>query len=97
VLNAARYRSLSGTTWRAMISEGLAMKRSSELTWSQILMAANTPMMTKAALVDGRTDTGVFPTGQVVGVIDDLPSCRDLIERIMDEADKVLTELTGGR
>ena len=31
-------------------------------------------MMTKAALVDGRTDVGVLPTGQVVGTIDELPT-----------------------
>ncbi len=52
---------------RGCLREGLAMKKSSELTWAQVAMAANAPMMTKAALVDGRTDVGVLPTGQVVG------------------------------
>ena len=37
------------------------MKKGNELTWSQVVMAANAPMMTKAALVDGRTDVGVLP------------------------------------
>ena len=36
-------------------------------------MAANAPMMTKAALVDGRTDVGVLPTGQVVGASTSCP------------------------
>ena len=36
-------------------------------------MAANAPMLTKAALVDGDPDVGVLPTGQVTGVIDELP------------------------
>jgi NAD(P)H-dependent flavin oxidoreductase YrpB (nitropropane dioxygenase family) len=56
-------------------------------------MAANAPMMTKAALVDGRTDVGVLPTGQVVGAIDELPTVEELISRIMDEAGAVLDRL----
>ena len=49
-------------------------------------MAANAPMMTKAALVDGRTDVGVLPTGQVVGEIGELPTVAELIGRIVAEA-----------
>jgi NAD(P)H-dependent flavin oxidoreductase YrpB (nitropropane dioxygenase family) len=54
------------------------------------MMAANAPMMTKAALVDGRTDAGVLPTGQVVGEIGELPTVAQLIERIIGEATGVL-------
>ena len=70
------------------------MRASSGLSWTQTLMAANTPMLLKAALVDGRTDAGVMASGQVVGVIDDLPSCRELIDRIVAEAEAVLADLT---
>jgi NAD(P)H-dependent flavin oxidoreductase YrpB (nitropropane dioxygenase family) len=58
-------------------------------------MAANAPMMTKAALVDGRTDVGVLPTGQVVGTIEELPTVADLIARIVDEATAVLDGFAG--
>jgi hypothetical protein len=34
-------------------------------------------------------------SGQVVGVIDDLPSVAELIERIITEADAVLARLRG--
>ena len=71
------------------------MKEGNELSWSQVLMAANAPMMTKAALVDGRTDVGVLPTGQVVGVIDELPTVAELIGRIVTEANATLARLTG--
>ena len=54
------------------------MKQGNELSWPQVVMAANAPMMTKAALVDGRTDVGVLPTGQVVGEIDELPTVAEL-------------------
>ena len=71
------------------------MRKSMGLTWTQMLMAANTPMLLKAALVDGNVDSGVMASGQVVGVIDDLPSCKELIDRIIAEAEKVLGNLEG--
>jgi NAD(P)H-dependent flavin oxidoreductase YrpB (nitropropane dioxygenase family) len=86
VRNAARFRALSGMGWRAMVRDGLAMRHGTDLAWSQVLMAANTPMLLKAAMVDGRADLGVMASGQVVGVIDDLPSCAELIGRIVAEA-----------
>ena len=66
------------------------MKEGNELTWAQVVMAANAPVMTKAALVEGRTDVGVLPTGQVVGVLNSLPAVADIVEDIMAEADGVL-------
>ena len=91
--NALAFQRLSGTPWRDIVAEGLAMRRAQDLTWSQVVMAANTPMLLKAAMVDGRPDLGVMSSGQVVGVIDDLPSCAELVERIMAEADKTLAAL----
>ena len=66
------------------------MKEGNELTWTQVVMAANAPVMTKAALVEGRTDVGVLPTGQVVGVIESVPTVADIIASVMAEADSVL-------
>jgi len=57
-------------------------------------MAANTPMLLKAAMVDGRPDLGVMSSGQVVGVIDDLPSVAELVQRIIAEAEATLARLT---
>ena len=42
-------------------------------------MAANTPMLLKASMVDGRADLGLMTSGQVVGLIEDLPSVEELI------------------
>ena len=68
--SAHAFRRQTHTSLPALLREGRAMKQGNELTWPQVVMAANAPVMTKAALVDGRTDVGVLPTGQVVGVID---------------------------
>lgn len=93
--NAAAFQRLTGTPWRAMIREGRAMRRSMELSWAQVLMAANTPMMLRAAMVDGDLRFGVMASGQVVGVIDDLPSVAELIGRIAREAEATLQKLGG--
>ncbi|MCB0931909.1 MAG: nitronate monooxygenase [Mycobacterium sp.] len=86
VLNAARFKKLSGMTWSSIIRDGLAMRHGKDLTWSQVVMAANTPMLLKAGLVEGDTEAGVLASGQVAGIIGDLPSCSELIESIVSEA-----------
>jgi NAD(P)H-dependent flavin oxidoreductase YrpB (nitropropane dioxygenase family) len=93
--NAMKFRKESGTSWRDLVREGRAMRKTMELSWSQVLMAGNTPMLLRAAMVDGRVDLGVMASGQVVGVIDDLPSCADLIDRIIAEAEAVLDGFSG--
>src|SRR4051794_15506255 len=91
--HAAAFRRLSGLTWRQLVTDGLAMRHGKDLTWSQVLLAANTPMLLRSAMVEGRTDLGVMASGQVAGVIDDLPSCAELVERIMKEAEGILEGL----
>ncbi|WP_327366820.1 NAD(P)H-dependent flavin oxidoreductase [Streptomyces sp. NBC_01217] len=86
VRRAAGFRRISGTGWSRMVRDGLAMKHGKDLSWSQVLLAANTPMLLKASMVDGRTDLGVMASGQVAGLIEDLPSCAELVERVMAEA-----------
>lgn len=91
--NAVGFKRFSGLSWRAMLREGRAMRRHDELAWSQVVMAANTPMLLKAALVDGHVESGVMASGQVVGVIDDLPTVAEVVERIMGEAQAVVRDL----
>ncbi|HEX6310201.1 MAG TPA: nitronate monooxygenase [Acidimicrobiia bacterium] len=91
--NALAFRKLTGATLRDLLREGRAMRKSQELTWSQVVMGANAPMLTRAAMVDGRPEVGILPTGQGVGVIEELPSVAELVERIMTEADETLARL----
>ena len=93
--NALKFRKLSGRSLDDLAREGIAMKKSQDLSWAQVAMAANAPMLTKAALVDGRLDTGVLPTGQVVGVIGELPTVAEIIRAIMEEAEATLARLEG--
>jgi NAD(P)H-dependent flavin oxidoreductase YrpB (nitropropane dioxygenase family) len=58
-------------------------------------MAANTPVLLRAAMADGRPEAGLMPSGQVAGLIDDLPSCAELITRVMADAEQRLALLGG--
>jgi NAD(P)H-dependent flavin oxidoreductase YrpB (nitropropane dioxygenase family) len=87
VRSAAAYRGLAGVSWREMVRQGREMRREAGLGWGQVVMAANTPVLLRAAMVDGRTDLGLMSSGQVAGLIEDLPSCEDLIATIMREAE----------
>jgi NAD(P)H-dependent flavin oxidoreductase YrpB (nitropropane dioxygenase family) len=90
IRNAVAFHGVSGRSYGEMLSEGRAMKHGGELSWSQIVMAANTPMLLKASMVDGNPDLGVMSSGQVVGMIDDLPTVEELIHRIVRQANEIL-------
>lgn len=90
---AHAFRRQTGVSLGDLVREGVRMRRSQGLTWAQLAMAANAPMLTRAALVDGDVDAGVLPTGQVVGTIDDLPPVADLLASIEAEAIAVLDRL----
>jgi len=91
--HAWTFRGLTKTSLFSLIREGLAMKKHGELTWSQMAMAANAPVLTRASMVEGRHEVGILPTGQGVGVMDEIPSVAELIERIILEADAALGRL----
>jgi NAD(P)H-dependent flavin oxidoreductase YrpB (nitropropane dioxygenase family) len=86
VRNALAFKKMTGMSLRAMAKDGLAMREHYGLRLGQVVMAANTPMLLKAGLVRGDPAAGVLSAGQVAGVIEDLPSCEELVERIIDQA-----------
>ncbi len=93
-LAALRFRKDTGTSLRDLLREGLAMQRNQDLTWSQVALAANAPMLIKATMVDGKPEVGILPTGQVTGVIDELPTVAELLARIEHDATHTLEALT---
>jgi hypothetical protein len=46
---ASGFRKLSGLTWRQLVRDGLAMRHGKDLSFSQVLLAANTPMLLRSA------------------------------------------------
>jgi NAD(P)H-dependent flavin oxidoreductase YrpB (nitropropane dioxygenase family) len=88
------YRKLTGVPFRELLRAGLSLRRTEKLTRSQMVMAASAPMLIRRAMVEGHPSEGVLPSGQVAGVIDDLPTCRELIEGIIRDAERILSALS---
>jgi NAD(P)H-dependent flavin oxidoreductase YrpB (nitropropane dioxygenase family) len=80
------FKRASGMSWVELLRDGRAMRKTQGRTLAQTALAANTPMLLKAGLVDGDTGAGVLASGQVVGVIDDLPTCEELVDRVVTRA-----------
>jgi NAD(P)H-dependent flavin oxidoreductase YrpB (nitropropane dioxygenase family) len=91
--NASRFKRMTKLRWRDMVREGVATKHGKEQTWAQMIMAANTPMLLRAGLVEGNTHAGVLASGQVVGMVQDLPAVAELIAEIIAEAEAIIGKL----
>ncbi len=91
--NALELRRVTGASIPALLRSGLAMRKNERLTRSQMLLAANAPILTKRAMVDGDPVTGCLPGGSVAGMIDDRPTCQALVRRIVEEAEHTLKAL----
>ncbi len=95
VASAVALKRAVGSSWADVVRQGLALRRERELSWGQLLLAANTPMMIRTGMVDGRVDIGSLASGQVAGLIDELPTCAELVDRIVAEAQQILDRLAG--
>ncbi|MGQ4876320.1 MAG: NAD(P)H-dependent flavin oxidoreductase [Promethearchaeia archaeon] len=42
-------------------------------------------------MAEGKVEDGLLPMGEIAGRINDIPTCKELIERIMNEAEKILS------
>jgi hypothetical protein len=93
--NGLAYRRLSGASVRQLVASALALRSHERLTRAQVLMAANAPILARKAMLEGDPVRGYLPGGTVAGVLDDRPSCAELVARIMDEAERTLKRLAG--
>jgi nitronate monooxygenase len=47
-------------------------------------------------MIDGEMDAGVWSCGMVAGLINDVPTCKELIDRIMSEAEAIISQRLAG-
>jgi NAD(P)H-dependent flavin oxidoreductase YrpB (nitropropane dioxygenase family) len=100
------YRGWWTHPWDA-IPNLIASKKAFDASWKEILENARILMQMKVsppqfatgmalfqkALATGDIKHAFAPTGQVVGLINDIPTCRELIERTSAEAEQVIKDL----
>jgi NAD(P)H-dependent flavin oxidoreductase YrpB (nitropropane dioxygenase family) len=79
------------SSWR-LLQSAWGRKKTYEVSLSQLALAGTFPRMLTRATVEGNADEGVMPSGQVAGVIKDIPTCQELIERIVSQAAEILDE-----
>jgi NAD(P)H-dependent flavin oxidoreductase YrpB (nitropropane dioxygenase family) len=88
-----QFRKVSGASVPDLLRSALSMRKNERLTRAQTVMAANAPMLAKKAMDEGDPVGGYLPSGSVAGVIDDMPSCDELVKRIINEAEQTLAAL----
>jgi NAD(P)H-dependent flavin oxidoreductase YrpB (nitropropane dioxygenase family) len=91
--NALAFRRTTGASIGDLLRSALAMRRNERLTRSQLLMAANAPMLARRAMQEGDPVEGYLPSGTIAGAIDDRPTCAELVARIVEEAEATLKAL----
>jgi NAD(P)H-dependent flavin oxidoreductase YrpB (nitropropane dioxygenase family) len=91
--NGLAFRQHTGATFFSLLKSAIAMSKDDDMTAAQAIMSANAPMIIQKAMVDGEPARGVLPSGQVAGVIDELLSCENLINSIVEEAEQRLALL----
>ena len=47
-------------------------------------------------MMEGDMDAGAWSCGMVAGLIHDIPTCKELIDRIMKEAEDIITNRLAG-
>lgn len=92
--NGLSFRKTTGVSIGELLTSALKMRRNQRLTNAQTIMAANAPMLAKKGMAEGDPVGGYLPSGSIAGVIEDIPTCEELVQRIMSEAEETLKALT---
>lgn len=91
--NGLKYKSQTGMSMGQTVKTAWGMASKTDMTLGQTLMAGNAPMIIQKAMVEGKPNEGVLPSGQIAGLIDDLPSCADIISQIVSDAQASLKRI----
>ena len=91
--NALALRRETGATIPDLLRSALAMRKHEKLSNAQMILAANAPILARIAMNDGDPARGYLPSGTVAGLIEDRPSCEELVERIAEDARETLKRL----
>ena len=93
IKNAFAFSRQTGDSPWALLKSGWRMYRAGDDSLATTLMSANAPMLIQEAVVHGRSETGILPSGQVAGLIDNLPAVSELMEQLMAEVGAAMARL----
>jgi NAD(P)H-dependent flavin oxidoreductase YrpB (nitropropane dioxygenase family) len=82
----AEMKRQTGASWLQMIRSARGMTAHGEMPLAQAMLSAAAPMLIQKAIVHGDIVNGAMATGVVGGRITDLPTCQELVDRVVAEA-----------
>lgn len=88
--NGMKYKSKTGMSMAQTVQTAWGMASKTDMTLGQTMMAGNAPMIIQKAMVEGKPNEGVLPSGQIAGLIDSLPECLEIIGDIVSDAEQCL-------
>jgi NAD(P)H-dependent flavin oxidoreductase YrpB (nitropropane dioxygenase family) len=91
--SALKFKRLTGATFGDLLKAARENAHGGDTSFVQSLLAANAPVLIQRATVEGRPDEGIMATGLVAGRLKDLPSCEELVSRIVTEAEAALDRI----
>jgi NAD(P)H-dependent flavin oxidoreductase YrpB (nitropropane dioxygenase family) len=93
LVSAWKLKRITGAKLGEMLAAARRMGHDGDGGYGRALMAAIAPVMFQRSMIAGLPVEGLIATGQVAGRLVDLPSCAELIERIVQEARERLAAL----
>lgn len=93
----AAMKRASGSTWPQMLRSAAAMRAHGAGSWNSAMLAAAAPSLLQKAVVSGDAENGLMAAGQVVGRLQDLPTCAELMAGIEAVAQRRIAAISAGR
>ena len=84
--SAWKLKRITGAHVGDMLAAARRMGHEGDGGYGRALMAAIAPVLFQRSMVAGLPEEGLIATGQVAGRLGDLPSCAELVDRIVAEA-----------
>jgi NAD(P)H-dependent flavin oxidoreductase YrpB (nitropropane dioxygenase family) len=84
-------------SWWQLISSGMrSSKGEGSMSMRQQLRYAANAVRENKMMFEGDEEAGILSIGQVIGGIRDIPTCKELIERIVIQSEKTLDNVCKG-
>jgi NAD(P)H-dependent flavin oxidoreductase YrpB (nitropropane dioxygenase family) len=91
VLVGRRFNDSIRVLRNALVEDALALEAQPATTHRDLMPLIGAPRWMDA-MATGAIDDAAFPLGQCVGLIDDLPTCAELVNRLMEEVDTLIRQ-----
>ncbi|WP_321392515.1 nitronate monooxygenase [Emcibacter sp.] len=97
IRNGLAFKKMTNASLMTMLKSAWNMAKKTDMTMGQVMMSGSAPVLIQKAMVQGHPDEGVLPSGQVAGLIEDIPTVAELIDGIVREAEQRIASLCGGK